>query len=133
MDRFKSPTIQTDSDLLKVMQYIDLNPKRAGIVKHPHYYAWSSYAYYAYGKQDLLITAPELYLSMGPNPKARQKLYRNMVEFILKNDWKKKQPYSSVSFIGNPAWVLKKAKTIKALQKLQRENWRRKFNNRFNL
>ncbi len=29
MDRFKSPVIETDVDLLKVMTYIDLNPKRA--------------------------------------------------------------------------------------------------------
>lgn len=127
MDRFKSPVIQTDTELLKVMQYIDLNPKRAQIAPHPKDYRWSSYHYYAHGKKDPLLTPPEMYLKMGPTPKARQKIYREMVEAVLKNDWKEKRPYSSTSFIGNPIWVEFKSQQLQAFQKRQRKEWKERF------
>jgi putative transposase len=105
MDRFKSPLIQTDADLLKVMSYIDLNPIRARMVKHPNQYPWSSYAYYALGEDDPLITPAPSYLMLGLNPKGRQQQYREMVEKILEADWASKRPYSSIAFIGNPDWI----------------------------
>lgn len=133
MDRFKSPVIQTDNDLLKVMQYIDLNPKRAKIVSHPKNYRWSSYSYYAYGEEDPLLTPPEIYLRMGPTPQARQKTYRGMIETILKNDWKEKKPYSSVSFIGNPIWVYQKIEWLREFQKRNRKAEKERLIKNFNL
>ena len=56
MDRFKSPRIQDDRHMLTVMTYSDLNGVRAGKDKSPEESKWSSYAYYAYGKVDPLIT-----------------------------------------------------------------------------
>lgn len=105
MDRFKSPVIETQPDLLKVMYYIDLNPKRAHMVEHPKEYAWTSFHHYAYGKEDPLLTQPDCYLHLGETPVERQNAYLNMVDEILQNDWKKKKNYSSESFIGNPEWV----------------------------
>ena len=44
-DRFKSVLLEeSESTLLKVAAYIDLNPVRAGIVKDPKDYRWSGYA-----------------------------------------------------------------------------------------
>ena len=105
MDRFKSPVIESQDELVKVMMYIDMNPKRAAMVRHPKEYLWSSFAHYAYGREDPLITEPDCYLSLGDTPDSRQQEYLNMVEHILKHDWKKKTDYSATAFIGNPDWV----------------------------
>ena len=131
MDRFKSPKIQSDADLLKVMHYIDLNPKRAGITQHPKDYTWSSYPYYVYGKADPLIDPAPIYLNLGKTPKRRQKAYQKMVEFILQKDWKKKQPYSSVPFIGSPDWVAQKNQALKTANRLKYQTWKKIFKLKF--
>ena len=115
MDRFKSPRIETDADLLKVMHYIDLNPKRAGMVDHPEQYKWTSYRYYAYGEADPLLTPAPSYLGLGMTDKDRQSCYQKMVDEILKNDWKEKKSYSSAPFIGNPDWVIQKNRRLKEI------------------
>ncbi len=44
MDRFKSVLVEGHGDALRTMAaYIDLNPIRAGLVKHPQDYAWCGY------------------------------------------------------------------------------------------
>ena len=42
--RYCSIPIETESYYLRCAQYIELNPVRAGIVKHPSEYEWTSYA-----------------------------------------------------------------------------------------
>ncbi len=86
MDRFKSPRIETEADLLKVMLYIDLNPKRAGKVNHPKKNIFSSYNYYTYGKKDDLVISAPTYLVLEKTPKERRKNYRELVAKILKYD-----------------------------------------------
>lgn len=127
MDRFKSPRIETEIDLLKVMIYIDLNPKRARMVQHPKDYKWSSYAYYAYGQHDPLIDEAPSYTPLGTTPKERQEAYRAMIEEILWDDWKEKKPYSSVAFIGNPDWVQKRITQIRKYQNQKKKEWKTRF------
>lgn len=131
MDRFKSPVIQTDFDHLQVMFYIDLNPKRANMVQHPKEYRWTSFHYYAYGKKDPLITPAPAYLNLGDSPGLRRKNYLSMIQQILKNDWKKKQPYSSACFIGDPDWVTGRIEQMKTFQSLQRKSWKTRFLEKF--
>lgn len=131
MDRFKSPRIQADADLIKVMLYSDLNPNRAYMVAHPKEYAWSSYHYYAYGKKDSLITPAPCYLKMGSTNKQRQVTYQQLVKDILKADWKEKKPYSSLSFIGNPDWVKAKSKKMAALAKAKHYAWLQQYREKF--
>ena len=47
--------ISRDQYLLACGSYVKLNPVRAGIVKDPGDYRWSSYRAYAYGKKDTLV------------------------------------------------------------------------------
>lgn len=42
--RFKGILVQEDAYLLEVCRYVDLNPVRAHMVKHPGEWPWSSYA-----------------------------------------------------------------------------------------
>jgi len=131
MDRFKSPRIESDEVLEKVMFYIDLNPKRARIVEHPKKYRWGSFHYYAYGKNDELITPAPSYLEMGRTEKDRQKTYLCMVEEILKNDWKEKKPYASTPFIGNPDWVKQKTKELTRQRREKLKSWKERFRDKF--
>lgn len=121
MDRFKSPAIQDDRALLAVMTYHDLNSFRAGKVKHPRDYRWSSYHFYAYGEPDPLITPPGCYLEMGNTDTQRQATYRRLVENILNTEGFKKRDHSVVCFIGNPEWVLQRNLELKALKQAKRE------------
>lgn len=131
MDRFKSPKIRTDADLEKVMFYIDLNPKRAGMVKYPEEYKWSSYHYYAHGKEDRLITSAPSYLEMGKTPEERQNIYKTMVGEILKDDWKAKKPYSSIPFIGDPIWVKEKYEELARIKREKKREWQERYFQRF--
>jgi len=49
--RFYSSVIDKDSYLWELGCYIDLNPVRAGLVKKPEDYKWSSYLVYFQGKE----------------------------------------------------------------------------------
>lgn len=112
MDRFKSPIIEDSLSHLDVMHYIDLNPIRAKMIAHPKLYKWSSYRHYAYGEIDPLLDEPDCYTYLGKSPEERQKRYQEMVELILKLDWKGKKDYSVSLYIGNPEWVQKKYETL---------------------
>lgn len=114
MDRFKSPVIESDLHLLRVMKYIDLNPVRAKIVSNPKQYKYSSYNHYAYGAYDPLITDSPAYLNLGDNEIDRQLIYRDMVDEILKNTTvkMKKENFSTTLFIGDPKWVIENYKRV---------------------
>jgi len=113
MDRFKSPKIQTDAHMLNVMTYVDLNPCRAHKVKHPSKYKWTSYHYYALGKNDPLITPAPTYLGLAESDEDRQRIYREMVEELIE-DGMQKQDYSVTYFIGDPDWVTSNHDALKS-------------------
>ena len=112
MDRFKSPTMDNQNDLLSVIIYNDLNPSRTVKGIHPKDFKWSSYRHYAYGKKDALLTHPGCYKMLGKTDKERQKKYREMIQEIFQNDERvlKKCPYRKESgkilfFIGDPVKI----------------------------
>jgi len=65
-DRFKSEPIETDTYLLTVSRYIHQNPLKAGVVKAPGDFTWSSYRDYLEGKG---ITDISFILSIFNNDK----------------------------------------------------------------
>ena len=75
-DRFKSAVIEKDNYLLECGRYIERNPLRAGMVKSPREYPWSSYRVYGYGKEDGLTERHEICEAMGKDPSERQRAYR---------------------------------------------------------
>ncbi len=54
-DRYKSALIQQDNYLTIAVVYVLLNPVRAGIVKDPYRYPWSSIACYFSGKNSDIV------------------------------------------------------------------------------
>ena len=78
--RYKSTLIQTERYLLTCMAYIDLNPVRAGLVREPGEYPWSSYAHYVGRRNDKIVSPHPLYWELGNTPFARDAAYAARVE-----------------------------------------------------
>ena len=80
MDRFLSSQIKDDRHMLAVLAYIDLNGVRSGRDRNPNETRWSSYHFYAYGKNDPLVVPVATYLGLGNTDIFRQQVYRQLVE-----------------------------------------------------
>ena len=78
-NRYKSFLIEENSYLLECGRYIERNPLRAGMVKDPAQYYWSSYNFYAIGRQDDIISDNPLYADMGKTHNERQYRYRSYI------------------------------------------------------
>ena len=121
-DRFKSPQLQNEDVLCDEMIYHDLNEVRCGKSNDPTHNELSSYAHYAEGKEDPLLTDPDFYLTLGRTPRERQLAYRALVlEILTIAPRKKNGAYTQQLYIGDPLWVEEKTKELKELRKQLRE------------
>ena len=77
--RFRSSLVQAQDYLLTCLHYIELNPVRAGMVKDPGDYRWSSYTAHGFGRDIAMWTPHSLYLSLGDDGISRQKKYRELM------------------------------------------------------
>jgi putative transposase len=78
--RFRSSLVESESYLLTCMCYIELNPVRAGIVRHPREYGWSSYRQNASGMPGGRLVPHEVYLGLGSEPDDRGATYRRLIQ-----------------------------------------------------
>jgi putative transposase len=76
-DRFKSTLLYGEKSLLECMQYVDLNPIRAGLVKRPEEYAFGAFVLRWNGESKALYDLRNL-LSERTKAKAFEQ-YRSMV------------------------------------------------------
>ena len=74
--RFRSSIVQEQGYLLRCHRYIELNPMRAGMVKHPRDYPWSSYCGNGEGRPSPLLTPHEEYVALGRKEDERSAAYR---------------------------------------------------------
>jgi putative transposase len=70
--------VYTRRYVLACMRYIELNPVRAGLVRHPAHYRWSSYRGNALGEDDALLTPHALYCALGRSAEERRAAYRRL-------------------------------------------------------
>lgn len=75
-DALDASPVTTRRYVLACMRYIELNPVRAGLVRHPAHYRWSSYRANALGEADALLTPHALYCALGRTPEERRAAYR---------------------------------------------------------
>jgi len=73
---FDATPVTTRRYVLACMRYIELNPVRAGLVRHPAHYRWSSYRANALGEDDALLTPHALYCALGRSAEERRAAYR---------------------------------------------------------
>lgn len=85
--RFKSCAVDAEKYLLHCYRYIELNPVRAGMVKSPEEYKWSSYAVNALGKEAMLCTPHSLYIQLGGNTHERAAAYRKIFRGRLSSEF----------------------------------------------
>lgn len=73
--QFKSVLVDRDEYLLQLSAYIHRNPVKAGLVKHPQEWEFSSYRDYV-GMRNGTLPKPDIVLSQVPSKEA----YRVFVE-----------------------------------------------------
>ena len=84
--RFKSCITQTESYVLACYRYIEMNPVRATMVKHPAEYRWSSYSINVGTKYSSLVTPHPSFLALGRTSSARHANYEKLVGEYLDDD-----------------------------------------------
>ena len=84
--RFKSCLAQTEDYVLACYRYIELNPVRAQMVKHPRDYEWSSYRVNAENLHSDLITPHERFIKLHVSQALRNRAYRSLFEVHLDAD-----------------------------------------------
>ncbi len=68
--------VVADQYLLMYYRHIELAPVRAGIVKHPADYPWTSHGINAMGEDTGLLIPHSAYLDLGADAQSRRRSYR---------------------------------------------------------
>ncbi|OGP54097.1 MAG: hypothetical protein A2Y65_12805 [Deltaproteobacteria bacterium RBG_13_52_11] len=105
--RFKAILVEKDSYSEELSRYIHLNPVRAGLVKNPSEYRWSSYQYYIGGQRELEWLKTAFILGyFGGHGRSAYRKYRQFVEEGIAT--KLKDPLGDViasTFLGGEAFI----------------------------
>lgn len=110
--RYKATLIDSENYLLTCMRYIELNPVRAGMIKHPSEYPWSSYRHNALGEETVGIRAHQLYTRLGRTPEAREKAYRSLFRSKIAE-----KTLAEIRESTNKAWVLGSSRFKQQIEK----------------
>jgi putative transposase len=78
--RYRASLIESEDYLLACYRYIELNPVRAMMVKHPGHYHWSSYHANALGEWSGLVIPHQEYLRLGSSREQRMTVYSELVQ-----------------------------------------------------
>ncbi len=76
--RFKSCLTREESYVLSCYRYIEMNPVRAGMVKDPGDYPWSSFRENGLGGISNLLSSHQVYEALGSSDDVRRKAYREL-------------------------------------------------------
>jgi putative transposase len=79
-NRYYSSFVDSESYLLRCYRYIESNPLRADMVRHPAEYAWSSFPANALGYPSAFLTPHSIYLGIDTKPETRQAAYRALFD-----------------------------------------------------
>jgi putative transposase len=80
-EAYDASPVHARRHLLGCMRYIEENPVRAGLARHPSEYRWSSYGCNALGEDDALVTPHPHYYSLGRSPVERHAAYAALFAF----------------------------------------------------
>lgn len=107
--RFHSCLVQSEEYLLTCYRYVEENPMRAALARHPSGYPWSSYAANALGGRSSLLTPHEEYLRLGRRDEERQQAYRALfdVQLDLKRIDEIRAATNGNLALGSPSFVKK--------------------------
>jgi putative transposase len=112
-ERMRSPQIQAGVHQLTVMRYGDLNPVRAGLVRRPKDWKWSSYRHYAYGEENQLIDPAPEYLALGRTGPERRKAYQQLFAARLAAPLHRSRADLVIApFVGSERWVSQRREAL---------------------
>lgn len=110
--RYKSFPVQSDPYYLKVLRYIAANPVRAGLVRDPRQWAWSSLAV-RQGREST-VTLSEGPVALPPNWAGLVRAVLSPAEVDgLGNSMRRGAPF------GEASWVAATAKSLRLLSTLR--------------
>lgn len=78
-ERYRSPRIPEESYYLQCGRYIERNPVKAFLAKHPGDYPHTSFHYYAGGRSDDLLEPSPAFLALSDDEEERRKMYAHYV------------------------------------------------------
>lgn len=84
--RYKSCVVDAEPYFLACQRYIELNPVRAGMVRTPADYPWSSYQAQALGKPASMWQPHELYLQLANDREQRFAAYQALCHTPIDED-----------------------------------------------
>jgi len=115
--RYKAILVDKDSYLLELSRYLHLNPVRAGIVKRPEDYPYSSYRAYKSDQRDSLVTRGLILGVVSPQEAEAQKGYRAYVEGAIGEELESplKHLYGGM-ILGSERFIQETRKRIKGEQ-----------------
>ncbi|HIG79427.1 MAG TPA: transposase [Cycloclasticus sp.] len=119
--RYKATIIDSEVYLLTCMTYIEMNPVRAGMTKHPADYLWSSHGSNAMNAIDALLIQHEIYERLGKAQRQRQSIYKDLFKQALTSSELKGFREST-----NKGWVLGNDKFKKKIAELSGRRANRK-------
>lgn len=84
--RYRASHLHSDQYWRNAVRYIEMNPVRAGIVRHPAEYRWSSYRVHAFGDESPFIAPHACYEHLGTTPAERQEAWRTICTAPVQDD-----------------------------------------------
>lgn len=78
--RYRASLVSSEAYLWTCYRYIEQNPLRAGMVRQPSRYRWSSFHRNARGCADRLVVEHPLYTALGQGPDERCRAYRSLFD-----------------------------------------------------
>jgi len=100
--RYKSNVIETNVYLLQCGKYIELNPVRAGMVRMPEDYRFSSYRHYAFGIPDDVVSDSPEYIELAEHPLARRERY---IKFVVNDILVNSAKLARAAIIGSDRYI----------------------------
>lgn len=124
--RYKAILVDKDNYLLELCRYVVLNPVRAGVVRSPKEWQWSSYgSTTGYRKGIPCLTTEWILLQFGNERKEASRRYREFVHEGLKEESPLKEVKGQLflgedSFIERFQQLMKDKEALKEIPRLQR-------------
>ncbi len=104
--RFHSTVIESDTQFLNCVTYIELNMVRNFVVDDPAEWPWSSYQSHVSGGENPLLDYHPLYLELGDSLEECQNAYQEIVNERIREKGLSRQPVLSEGIIyGSEAFV----------------------------
>ena len=104
--RYWSCLVEDDTYALAALRYLDRNPVRAGIVKDPAAYPWSSCAAYTAGTPNPLVQFHPSYLGLSRYSAVRRRHYRTVLMSSDNPEADQRDPrWTTNRAVGSPAFL----------------------------